>query len=171
MLCLKCGFENPTSFAFCGRCGSPVDFNAQSRQADYGPASHAERRQLTVMFCDLVGSTPLSSVLDPEELSDLTRAYQRACSEVIDHYEGRVAQFVGDGLVVLFGYPFSHEDDAQRAVRAGLGIVAAINELHAQLAKPLQVRVAVHTGLVVVGQLGGSDNPDPLAIAGETPNI
>jgi class 3 adenylate cyclase/predicted ATPase len=123
------------------------------------------------MFCDLVGSTALSGQLDPEELSDVTREYHSVCAEVIERHAGRIAQFLGDGLLVYFGYPLSHEDDAQRAVRAGLDIVAAIASEQERLGKPLQVRIAVHTGLAVVGQLGGDTNPDPMAISGETPNI
>ncbi|MBV8362109.1 MAG: AAA family ATPase, partial [Deltaproteobacteria bacterium] len=120
---------------------------------------------------DLVGSTALSGQLDPEELSDVTREYHSVCAEVIERHAGRIAQFLGDGLLVYFGYPLSHEDDAQRAVRAGLDIVAAIASERERLGKPLQVHIAVHTGLVVVGQLGGETNPDPMAISGETPNI
>ena len=145
MVCPKCGFDNPESFAFCGRCGSPTPVN--HRTGDATPAAQRERRQLTVMFCDLVGSTALSGELDPEELSDITHEYQRVCAEVIDRHEGRIAQFLGDGILVYFGYPLSHEDDAQRAVRAGLEIIAAVSEMHERLVKPLQVRVAAHTGL------------------------
>lgn len=171
MVCLKCGFDNPGSFAFCGHCGSPIIPNNAPRETGHRYSSRAERRQLTVMFCDLVGSTALSGQLDPEELSDVNQEYQGVCAEVINQYEGRIAQFLGDGLLVYFGYPLSHEDDAQRAVRAGLGIVAAVAQMRERLAKPLYVRVAIHTGIAVVGQLGGKDNPDPMAIAGETPNI
>src|SRR6266404_8299192 len=141
MLCPKCGFDNPDAFAFCGRCGSATTLIVSRNEAEGRYSSRAERRQLTVMFCDVVGSTALSEKLDPEELSDLTLEYQRVCTEVIDHYEGRVAQFLGDGILVYFGYPLSHEDDAQRAVRAGLGIVAAVAQLRERVAKPLQVRV------------------------------
>jgi len=123
------------------------------------------------MFCDLVGSTALSTQLDPEEVSDLTREYQRVCAEVVERHEGRIARFIGDGILVYFGYPLSHEDDAQRAVRSALDIVAAISVLRGSLERPVHVRVAVHTGLVVVGQLGGDANPDPMAISGETPNV
>ena len=171
MLCPKCGFENPPSFAFCGRCGTSTTLTNLSREPKDAHLSRAERRQLSVMFCDLVGSTALSGQLDPEDLSDVTREYQRVCAEVIDLYEGRIAQFQGDGLVVYFGYPLSHEDDAERAVRAGLGIVAAVAQVRERLAKPLYIRVGIHTGIAVVGQLGGTNNPDPMAIAGETPNI
>jgi class 3 adenylate cyclase len=139
----------------------------------------AERRQLTVMFCDLVGSTPLSQQLDPEELRTVILAYQEACAQVIRRCEGYLARYVGDGLLVYFGYPQAHEDDAQRAIRAGLGIVAALPALNTQLhhtvkALPevsLQVRIGIHTGLVVVGDMGGGGYRDPLAIVGETPNI
>src|SRR5256714_6153834 len=108
----------------------------------------AERRQLTVMFCDLVESTKLSSQLDPEEYRDVVRAYQSACTEVIQRYDGHIAQLLGDGLLVYFGYPHAHEDDAQRAVRTGLGILAAIGDLNQglQQAKGMQlaIRVGVH---------------------------
>src|SRR5262245_16671795 len=93
----------------------------------------AERRQLTVMFCDLVDSTKLSSQLDPEEYREVVRAYQRVCTEVIQRYDGHIAQLLGDGLLVYFGYPQAHEDDAQRAVRTGLGILGTVGDLHTRL--------------------------------------
>src|ERR1044071_1570447 len=134
--CSRCGFENPSGFAFCGRCGSPLtDQNATvpvvevEKQADKSE-DHAERRQLTVMFCDLVGSTALSEQLDPEDLREVMFAYRDVCSKVINRFEGYIAQFLGDGLLVYFGYPVAHEDDAQRAVRTGLGIVEAIRNLN-----------------------------------------
>jgi class 3 adenylate cyclase len=118
----------------------------------------AERRQLTVMFCDLVGSTSLSGELDPEDLREVVRAYQSTCTEVIHRYDGYVAQLLGDGLLVYFGYPQAHEDDAQRGVRAGLGMVEAVGQLNMRLAQErgmsLAVRLGVHTGLVVVGEMG-----------------
>ncbi|MBI3796033.1 MAG: AAA family ATPase, partial [Deltaproteobacteria bacterium] len=138
-----------------------------------------ERRQVTVMFCDLVGSTALSTQLDPEELREVVRAYQQTCAQVISRFDGHLAKYLGDGLLVYFGYPVAHEDDAQRAVRAGLGIVEAMQHLDAQLqptvgathASPLHVRIGIHTGLVVAGEMGGGDTREPLAIVGETPNI
>jgi class 3 adenylate cyclase/predicted ATPase len=143
------------------------------------PGSEAERRQLTVMFCDLVGSTPLSEKLDPEDLRAVILAYQQVCAEQIRRFEGYLARYVGDGLLVYFGYPQAHEDDAQRAIRVGLGIVAALPALNTQLQQtveilrdfPLQVRIGIHTGLVIVGDMGGGGYCDPLAIVGETPNI
>jgi predicted ATPase/class 3 adenylate cyclase len=141
---------------------------AASRPAD------AERRQLTVLFCDLADSTVLARQLDPEELRDVVRAYQDACAKVIARFEGHIAQYLGDGLLVYFGYPLAHEDDAQRAVRAGLGIVETLGQLNTHLARErgvhLTVRLGVHTGLVVVGEVGGGTRQDQLAL-GETPNL
>ena len=134
----------------------------------------AERRQLTVLFCDLVDSTVLASQLDPEELREVVRAYQEACAKVITRFEGHIAQYLGDGLLVYFGYPLAHEDDAQRAVRAGLGIVEALGQLNTRLAQErgmhLAVRLGIHTGLVVVGEVGGGTRQEQLAL-GETPNL
>src|SRR2546427_678555 len=134
----------------------------------------AERRQLTVMFCDLVDSTKLSSQLDPEDYREVVRAYQKTCTEVIERYDGYVAQLLGDGLLVYFGYPVAHEDDAQRAVRAGLGMLAAMGALNTRLqqAKGIQlaIRIGIHTGLVVVGEMGGAGRQEQLAL-GEVPNI
>jgi len=137
-------------------------------------SSDAERRQLTVMFCDLVDSTALSSRLDPEDLREVVRAYQTTCEEVTQHYGGHIAQYLGDGLLVYFGYPQAHEDDAHRAVRAGLGILDALAALNARLEPRtgvrLAVRLGVHTGLVVVGEVGGVSRHEQLAL-GETPNL
>ncbi|HEY5867750.1 MAG TPA: adenylate/guanylate cyclase domain-containing protein, partial [Candidatus Tectomicrobia bacterium] len=143
-------------------------------QAPARPAPEAERRQLTVLFCDLVGSTQLSGQLDPEDLRAVVRAYQEAAAEVIQHYEGHIAQYLGDGLLVYFGYPTAHEDDARRAVHTGLGIVQAIATLNtrltAQYRVQLAVRLGIHTGPVVVGVMGGGGRHEHLAL-GETPNI
>ena len=134
----------------------------------------AERRQLTVMFCDLVDSTKLSSQLDPEDWRDVVRAYQRVCTDVIQRYDGHIAQLLGDGLLIYFGYPQAHEDDAQRAVRTGLGILAAMEDLNTRLQREkgiqLGVRVGIHTGLVVVGEMGGGGRYESLAL-GTVPNV
>ncbi len=138
------------------------------------PAPEAERRQLTVLFCDLVGSTQLSGQLDPEDWRAVVRAYQEAAAAVIQPYAGHIAQYLGDGLLVYFGYPAAHEDDARRAVHTGLGMVQAIATLNTRLAAPygvqLAVRVGIHTGPVVVGQMGGGERHEHLAL-GETPNL
>jgi class 3 adenylate cyclase/predicted ATPase len=137
-------------------------------------AHEAERRQLTVLFCDLVGSTTLSGQLDPEDLRAVVRAYQETAAEVIQRYEGHIAQYLGDGLLVYFGYPLAHEDDAQRAVHTGVELVEAIGGLNARLEASygvqLAVRLGIHTGPVVVGNIGGGGRHEQLAL-GETPNI
>ena len=126
------------------------------------------------MFCDLVDSTALAVQLDPEDLREVVRAYQETSAAMIQRFGGYIAQYLGDGLLVYFGYPQAHEDDAQRAVRAGLGLVAAMGELNARLARHtgvrLAVRIGIHTGLVVVGEMGGGSRQEQLAL-GETPNV
>ena len=132
-------------------------------------AATAERRQLTVMFCDLVGSTALSARLDPEDLREVIGAYHAAIAEVIGRFDGFVAKYMGDGVLAYFGYPQAHEDDAERAVRAGLAVVEAVRRL--QTPVPLQMRVGLATGLVVVGDLIGSGASREEAVVGETPNL
>jgi class 3 adenylate cyclase len=134
----------------------------------------AERRQLTVLFCDLVDSTALASQLDPEDLRAVIRAYQAICAEVIQRFDGHIAQYLGDGLLVYFGYPQAHEDTVQRAVRSGLGMVEALGTLNTRLEQEygvrLAVRLGIHTGLVVIGEIGSGGQQEQLAL-GETPNI
>jgi class 3 adenylate cyclase/predicted ATPase len=142
----------------------PLTPPAESRSPE------AERRQLTVMFCDLVGSTALSAQLDPEELRELVRAYHETCTEVIRRYDGHIAQHLGDGLLVYFGYPAAHEDDPRRAVRTGLEIIEALHHLSPRLPYPFHVRIGIHTGLVVVGEIGSSERREILAL-GDTPNL
>ena len=129
-----------------------------------------ERRQLTVMFCDLVGSTALSEQLDPEELQSVIQTYQEVSAQVIERYAGYIAQYLGDGLLVYFGYPQAHEDDAARSIRAGLEIVSALDQARGKFPQPVQVRIGIHTGPVVLGQMGGGRRHEQLAL-GETPNI
>jgi class 3 adenylate cyclase/predicted ATPase len=143
---------------------------AKTAKTDIAHASRgAERRQLTVMFCDLVGSTALSEQLDPEDLRILMQAYQQACGNVIERYGGHVAQYLGDGLMTYFGWPHAHEDDAERAIRAGLDIVDTVKTVPAPA--PLQVRVGIATGPVVVGETGAGDASVPRLAVGETPNL
>ena len=129
----------------------------------------AERRQVTVMFSDLVGSTALSARMDPEDLREVISAYQKCVAETVQRFGGFVAKYMGDGVLVYFGYPQAHEDDAERAVRAGLELVAAVSGLKTDA--PLQTRVGIATGLVVVGDLIGSGASQEQAIVGETPNL
>ena len=138
------------------------------------PHSSAERRQLTVMFCDLVDSTPLASQFDPEEWREVVRAYYETCEKVIARFDGHVGNYLGDGLLVYFGFPRAHEDDAQRAVRAGLGIIEAVGQLNTVISErhgvSLAVRLGCHTGLVVIGELMRGTGHDDMAL-GDTPNI
>ena len=131
----------------------------------------AERRHLTVMFCDLVGSTELSRRLDPEDLRQVNLVYQDACKAAIDGFDGFVARYMGDGVLAYFGYPQAHEDDAERAVRAGLGVVDAVSALNPQPDLQLQVRVGIATGLVVAGDIIGEGASSERSVVGETPNL
>ena len=195
--CPKCRHLNPPESKFCEECGyklrepkeaAPKDALAPldviptaatihmqaTAPASEAPAPEAERRQLTVMFCDLLGSTNLSAQLDPEDLREVVRSYQISAAEVIEGFDGHIAQYLGDGLLVYFGYPKAHEDDARRAVRAALGIVEAMGTLNSRLKAEhdieLSVRLGIHTGPVVVGEIGAGGRHEQLAL-GETPNI
>ena len=180
--CPQCAFANPTGFKFCGQCGAALAPVASPGDAPARPLppqalkgkDEAERRQLTVVFCDLVGSTALSDRLDPEELRDVVRQYQEAAGAVIDRFDGYVAQYLGDGLLVYFGFPHAHEDAPRRAVHAGLGIVDAIGLLSARLQRDrsvqLGVRIGIHTGEVVAGEIGSGTTQEKLAL-GQTPNV
>ena len=166
----------PTTASSAPLPATPEVSPAQAAASPGGPSTpDAERRQLTVMFCDLVDSTKLSSQLDPEEYREVVRAYQSACTEVITRFDGHIAQLLGDGLLVYFGYPHAHEDDAHRAVRTGLGILTAIEDPNTRLHQQAQglqlaIRIGVHTGLVVIGDMGGQGRQEQLAL-GEVPNI
>ena len=131
----------------------------------------AERRHLTVMFCDLVGSTALSARLDPEDMWEVIRIYRTACERVIGAYDGIVARFVGDGILAYFGYPRAHEDDAERAVRAGLDIISAVRQLETRVPERVELRIAIATGLVVVGDLASGRVSEEQATVGDTPNV
>jgi class 3 adenylate cyclase len=130
----------------------------------------AERRQLTVMFCDLVGSTALSARLDPEDLREIIAAYHRAVAQVVAGFDGFIAKYMGDGVLIYFGYPRAHEDDAERAVRSGLGLIDAVSRLDVKSAQ-LQAHVGIATGLVVVGDLIGEGSAQEQSVVGETPNL
>ena len=148
---------------------------AEQTAASVAPSGEAERRQLTVMFCDLVGSTALSSKLDPEDMSEVISSFQNACRIAIESYGGFIARYMGDGILIYFGFPQAHEDDAERAVRAGLGVVDAMTELNAGIGKRhaavLAVRIGVATGPVVVGDIVGEGAAEEAAVVGETPNL
>ena len=131
----------------------------------------AERRHLTVMICDLVGSTALSARLDPEDMRVVTDAYHAACARITRTYDGFLAEFRGDGILAYFGYPIAHEDDAERTVRAGLDIIAAVARLETRAAEPLAVRIGIATGVVVIGELSREGALREHAVVGETPNV
>ena len=135
-------------------------------------ATGAERRQLTVLFCDLVGSTELAARLDPEDMGAVIRAYQARCTEVVERWGGHVAKYMGDGVLAYFGWPQAHEDDAERAVRAGLALIEAVGAgWRRRRAQPLAARIGIATGLVVVGELIGEGAAQEQAVVGETPNL
>jgi class 3 adenylate cyclase/predicted ATPase len=155
---------------FCAQCGTPL--HPDSRP--HGPSTDSEHRQITIVFSDLVGSTELSHRLDPEDLSEVIRDYQREVEAIVRRFEGHVAQYLGDGVLIYFGYPRAHEHDAERAVRAGLAIVDATLALdrrwRARLGEPLDVRVGIHTGQVLIEEIGGGGRQERLAL-GEAPNV
>ena len=134
-------------------------------------STDAERRQLTVMFCDLVGSTALSTQVDPEEMSNVLGAFQKACVAAVTGFGGSVAKYMGDGALVYFGYPEAHEDDAERAVRAGLALIDAMAAMPLSVPLRPQVRVGIATGLVVVGELIGEGSAQERVAVGETLNL
>ncbi len=198
MRCLSCNAELPSKARFCLECGAAqtkkeaglvaavdapstrpgADNDLRGQRAETSLESKAapedERRQITVMFCDLVESTALSSRVDPEDLRAIIQSYQRVANDVVCRYDGHVAQFLGDGILVYFGYPRAHEDDAIRAAHAGLAILAEVAALSARLEQQAQiqlaVRIGIHSGLVVVGESSIGGLNDRLAI-GETPNV
>src|SRR6202023_940691 len=140
-----------------------------SAPAAIAAAADPERRQLTVMFCDLVGSTALSTRHDPEDLRELFADYHRAVADTVGRFDGFVAKYMGDGVLIYFGYPQAHEDDAERAVRAGLAVIEAVGQLPAR--EDLSVRLGIATGLAVVGDLIGEGAAEERGVVGETPNL
>jgi class 3 adenylate cyclase/tetratricopeptide (TPR) repeat protein len=149
----------------------PLSRSAQDPAPAEPTRDEAERRQLTVMFCDLVGSTALSAKLDPEDLRGIVQTYHRCCTTIVERNGGYVAKYMGDGVLAYFGYPQAHEHDAERAVHAGLALVEAMPNLKTAISAPLQVRIGIATGLVVVGDLIGKGAAQEQAVVGETPNL
>ena len=157
---------------FCGRCGTPLQDLAAS--PGNGPSA-AHRRHMTVMFCDVVGSTPLAETLDPEDFREILTGYQQACARATDRFHGYTARYAGDGIVVYFGYPQAREDSAECAVHAGLAMLEELEELNLGLRNEhgisLRVRIGIHTGMVVAGEMGVGETRERMAIVGETPHI
>lgn len=171
LLCPECGRRAPRSYKFCERCGTSLT-GAAAQPADRERSLDGERRHLTVMFVDMVGSTSLSGRLDPEDLRRVVRRYQARCVETISRHGGFVANYQGDGIIAYFGYPTAHEDDALEGVRAGLQIVGDMPLLAAEMGiADLTARIGLHTGLVIVGEMGAGPSRIAADVVGETPNI
>ncbi len=172
MRCGTCHAGNPDGFRFCGSCGAPIE-GAEPRRPGGDPPWVGERRHLTVMFCDLVNSTALSEQLDPEDMHRIVSQSLQLCRERIEEAGGHVAQFLGDGLLVYFGFPDAHEDDTQRAIGTGLRIVDAIQRMQPSVELPdgasIRIRVGIHAGEVVTAELGGAQRSERLAL-GSVPN-
>ena len=167
--CQTCGFENPSEAKFCAQCAAPLDAAAPIRaESEASDGLTGERRHLTVLFCDLVGSTEIASHLDPEEWREIVAGYHRAAAQAIERFGGHVAQYLGDGVMAYFGYPAAHDNDAERAVHAGLAILDAIFKLNERPERPrLAARVGIDSGAVVVGAGAGKEAD----VFGDTPNI
>ena len=166
--CPRCGAPAPEGHKFCGACGAPLIAPSQP-----APSNSGERRQLTVMFCDLVGSTAIGARLDPEDFRDVVEAYHRCVTDCVTRLGGFTARYMGDGVLIYFGYPVANEDDAERAVRAGLAIVEAVPRLDTAAGPPstLCARVGIATGLVIVGHLVGAGKSLEKAVVGDAPNL
>ena len=174
-VCAACGHANPPQAKFCSDCGSSIDLGLATKSTGSREALArgvpAERRQLTVMFCDMVGSSALSTRLDPEEQRDVVGAFQSCCASEIKRLDGFVAQYLGDGVLAYFGYPAAHEDDAERAIRAGLAILDAVRAHKPAPGVALGARIGVATGVVVVGDLVREGVTQENAAIGETTNL
>ncbi len=168
--CPKCGAPIELGESFCGECGTALGEAAPTAAADMSPVmgSGGERRHLTVLFCDLVGSTEIAARLDPEEWREIVSDYHRAAAQAIERFGGYVAQYQGDGVMAYFGWPEAHDNDAERAARAGLAILDAISKLNQPSTRPeLSARIGIDSGTVVVGASAGKDAD----VFGDTPNI
>ena len=173
-VCQSCGAPNRQGAKFCRTCGIALAIGTDGLLTGapaWTPqsASSADRRQLTILFCDLVASTALSARMDPEDLRAVIGTYQKCVAEIVGRFDGFVARYMGDGVLAYFGYPQSHEDDAERAMKAGLALVEAVGRL--DLSERLQTRVGIATGLVVVGDLVGCGEAQERGVVGETPNV
>ena len=170
--CPACGFANATVAKFCGDCGRALAPGAVPAAATAAPRDDgSERRQLTVMFCDLADSTALSERLDPEDTRKVMRLYQETASRVIADFEGFIARYMGDGILAYFGYPRAYENAAERAIHAGLKIVEAVSVLEPMPGLKLRVRVGIATGLVVVGENVGPGWSSERHVVGDAPNL
>src|SRR6202051_149658 len=168
----RCKAETPPAAKFCGECGAPCDSSIGTPVSETGSVQRAdlsgERRHLTVLFCDLVGSTAIAARLDPEQWRETVAGYHRAAAEAITRFDGHVAKYLGDGVMAYFGWPAAHDNDADRAARAGLALLDAIAKLNEQPGHAkLSVRVGIDSGLVVIGQGAGNE----AEVFGDVPNV
>src|SRR4029450_1780784 len=171
--CRECAHSNAAGSRFCANCGARLNSDGLTAVAASDPAPSlgaAERRQVTIMFCDLVGSTALSAGLDPEDLRAVIAAYYREVAAEVQRFGGFVARHVGDGVLVYFGYPAAHENDSERAVRAGLALINAIRRLKLRPGIVLDARVGIATGLVVVDMIGEGPGRE-WTVLGDAPNL
>src|SRR5262245_10164787 len=175
--CPACRRSNPAGARFCGQCGAPLgapSVDAASRPSVPDEDYRTERRRLTVMFCDLIDSTVLSTRMDPEDTHQILRQYHDLCAALIDQRDGYLAQRLGDGVLAYFGHPVAHEDDASRAIATALQIAADVTQLTPVVPLPdghaLGVRIGIHTGEVVTAPVGHGRTATPLAL-GDVPNI
>ena len=180
-ICHSCGAANPAQFRFCGQCGTALraeglhqELASVQRRSEV-PLSAAERRQITILFSDLVGSTQMSRVLDPEDLRELIAEYRHEVADAVIAYAGEIARYMGDGILAYFGYPAAHENDAARAIHAGLDIVRRVSgagrDFESRYGVRPQVRVGIHTGIVVAGDLASGALFERMSVVGDTPNI
>ena len=181
--CIQCGAVNLPESRFCGSCGARLAVATRASNGFTAATSRlpspskpnfisgGERRHLTVLFCDIVGSTSLAKSLDPEDLNEITRRYYDCCTDAIHQFEGLVANYIGDGVMALFGYPRAHEDDAERAIRAALTIISAVRAVNPKSKARVRVRIGIATGLVVVGEDGAEPLTKEKTVVGEAPNL
>jgi class 3 adenylate cyclase/predicted ATPase len=184
LVCESCGFESPAGSRFCGGCGAPLSDILDAQRADYSTSTgtssapdhdqRPERRQVTALFIDMIGSTDLSVQLDEEDFRDIIYSYRDTCANAVRRFDGSIIRYVGDGLLVCFGFPVAHEDDPVRAVRAALSLLNDMRQLNSQESSTnplIHVRMGMHTGIVIAGDLRSSGTFETMGILGDTPNI
>ena len=184
LVCEGCGFESPAGSHFCGGCGAPLSDLLGVQRPDHSTSTEAasapnhdqrpERRQVTVLFIDMIGSTDLSVQLDEEDFRDVIYKYRDTCASAVRRFDGTIVRYIGDGLLVCFGFPVAHEDDPARAVRAALSLLDDMRQLNSRESSsmpPIRVRMGMHTGIVIAGDLRSSGTFETMGILGETPNI
>src|SRR5580698_6505145 len=169
--CPNCATETDSESAFCQACGTPLAVAAIPRGLAGGAARRAERRPITVLFCDIVGSVSLANMLDPEDMMHVLEVFRNSCDDIIGRHNGYIARYLGDGVLAYFGYPSADEEDASHAVRAALALQGAMGSLPLPNGIVCQVRIGVATGLVVIGDIVSRGEIREGDGVGETPNL